>query len=198
MYKLLIVDDERIIREGISNIVDWEELEISLPSTAQNGIEAYSRIVNNPPDIVITDIKMPGMDGLELAQKIKDHFPGIIVVVLSGYGEFELVRKAMEYGVKYYLLKPCGKEEITKIMGRILKEMKLKRAGEELANKAKQDLEKVLPQVREQFLRDLIMNKQYSKVDFNFSKACAIWKMTGFGLFYSAWRAIAVLPRNTY
>lgn len=170
MYKLLIVDDERIIREGISNMIDWEEMGISLPSTAQNGEEAYRRIVNANPDIVITDIKMPGMDGLELARKIKEHFPEIIVVVLSGYDEFELVRKAMEYGVKYYLLKPCGKEEIAKITGKILMELKQKCAREELAVKTKQDLEKVLPQVKEQFLRDFIMNKQYSKADFNFLK----------------------------
>ena len=131
MYKLLLVDDERIIREGISSIVDWNGIGISLIGTAKNGIEACEAISANLPDIVLTDIKMPGMDGLELDRKIRDEYPETTVVILSGYGEFELARKAIDYGVKHYVLKPCDKDEIVAVMKNTLSEIERRKRKEE-------------------------------------------------------------------
>ncbi len=119
MYKVLIVDDERIIREGIGNSIDWDNYGFSLCGMAENGIDAYETIIRDVPDVVITDIKMPGMDGLELISKVNAEYPQIIFIILSGYGEFEFANKAMKYGVKYYLLKPCDENEIIKILEEI-------------------------------------------------------------------------------
>ena len=119
MYKVLIVDDERIIREGIASSIDWGQYGFSLCGVAENGIDAYNRIKQDAPDVVITDIKMPGMDGLELISKVHEEFPQIIFIILSGYGEFEFANKAMKYGVKYYLLKPCDENEIINILEKI-------------------------------------------------------------------------------
>jgi YesN/AraC family two-component response regulator len=163
MYKLLLADDERIIREGISSIVDWNGMGISLIGVAKNGIEAYEVISANPPDIVLTDIKMPGMNGLELAKKIRDEYPDTAVVVLSGYGEFELARKAMEYGVKHYILKPCDKDEIIEVLKKILPEIENRKRKEDFARKIQSNFEKVIPQIREQFLKDFVTNKNYSE-----------------------------------
>lgn len=112
MMKLLIVDDERIIRETIASLVDWESLGITLIGTAENGIEAYNIILDEYPEIVLTDIKMPGLGGLDLIQRIHEINPDTQFVILSGYGEFEFARCAMKYGVKHYLLKPCNEEQI--------------------------------------------------------------------------------------
>ena len=85
MIKLLIVDDERIIRETIASLIDWDSLGIFLVGTAENGIEAYNRILDDYPDIVLTDIKMPGLSGLDLIQRIKEINPDTQFVILSGY-----------------------------------------------------------------------------------------------------------------
>lgn len=112
MIKLLIADDEKIIRETIASLIDWNSLGISLIGTAENGIEAYNMILDDYPDIVLTDIKMPGLSGLDLIQRIHEINPDTQFVILSGYGEFKFAQRAMQYGVKHYLLKPCNEEQI--------------------------------------------------------------------------------------
>ena len=92
--------------------MNWESLDITLIGTAENGIEAYNIILDEYPEIVLTDIKMPGLGGLDLIQRIQEINPDTQFVILSGYGEFEFARCAMKYGVKHYLLKPCNEEQI--------------------------------------------------------------------------------------
>ena len=106
MYKVMLVDDERIIIDGISKVIKWESIGTSLIGTAKNGIEAYEFLSQNQPEIVISDIKMPGMNGLELVKKVYENFPEIRFILLSGFSEFDYAKQAMEYGVKHYLLKP--------------------------------------------------------------------------------------------
>ena len=110
--KLLIVDDERIIRETIASLINWEALGMTLIGTAENGIEAYNMILDDYPEIILTDIKIPGFSGLDLIQRVKEISPETQFVILSGYGEFEFAQRAMQYGVKHYLLKPCNEEQI--------------------------------------------------------------------------------------
>lgn len=112
MYKLLIVDDERIIRETIATLIDWEAIGIEVIGAAENGYEAYDIIVDNCPDIVMTDIKMPGYSGVELIEKVRLINDTTQFVILSGYGEFEFAKIAMRQGVKHYLLKPCNESQI--------------------------------------------------------------------------------------
>ena len=123
MYKLLIVDDERIIRETIANLIDWAALGIRLVGSAKNGFEAYDMIVDECPDIVMTDIKMPGFSGIELIEKVRLINESTQFVILSGYGEFEFAKIAMRFGVKYYLLKPCNESQIIDVMQGIVKEL---------------------------------------------------------------------------
>lgn len=112
MLKLMIADDERIIRETISSLIDWESYGIQLVGLCKNGLEAYDMILDESPDMVLTDIRMPGMDGLELIQKISETDLETKFIILSGYGEFEYAKQAMKYGVKHYLLKPCNEQQI--------------------------------------------------------------------------------------
>ena len=112
MLKLLIADDEKAIRETVSSLIDWEKLDVELIGTAKDGIEAYNIILDKYPDIVLTDIRMPGLSGLNLIQKIYDINKDTQFIILSGYNEFEYAKTAMQYGVRHYLLKPCSEEQI--------------------------------------------------------------------------------------
>ena len=116
MLKMIIVDDEKIIRETIYSIIDWSSLGIEVVAVCKDGIEAFDSIVDEYPDIVMTDIKMPGLSGLELIQKVQEAELTMEFVILSGYGEFEFAQTAMKYGVKHYLLKPSDEKEIIQVM----------------------------------------------------------------------------------
>lgn len=112
MLKLIIADDERVIRETISRLIDWESMGIQLTGLCKDGIEAYNMILDEPPDIVLTDIRMPGLSGLELVREIAQTDQQIQFILLSGYEEFDYAREAMQYGVKHYLLKPCNEKKL--------------------------------------------------------------------------------------
>ena len=116
MYRLVIADDEKAIRETIATFIDWESLDIEVVAVCKNGNEAYDAILDEYPDIVLTDIRMPGMSGLEMIQRLKNVGGNIEFIILSGYGEFEYAKKAMELGVDHYLLKPCNENEIIKVI----------------------------------------------------------------------------------
>ena len=130
MYRMLIVDDERIIGETLSRHIDWAALDVQVIGTASNGLEAYDIIMDEYPDIVMTDIKMPGFSGLELLQRIKSLHPDIEFILLSGYGEFEYAQKAMQWGVRHYLLKPCSDEKIIASVQSVTEEISRRRMAE--------------------------------------------------------------------
>ena len=113
MIKVLVADDEEIVRTSLVDMIPWQELGMVLVGSVRNGLEALDVVSDDPPDIVITDIRMPMMDGLELIEKIKMLSPDTEIIILSGFSEFSYAQKAMSYGVKHYLLKPTRKEDLT-------------------------------------------------------------------------------------
>lgn len=115
LIKVMIVDDDLIVRKGLSQVIDWKALGADIVCLAGNGRIAADFLDNNDVDIVISDIKMPEMDGLELAQYIYEKNPKILVMLISAYGEFEYAQRAMHYNVKEYLLKPISMENIAHI-----------------------------------------------------------------------------------
>ena len=135
MKTVVLVDDERSVVESISKLVKWEQYGVKLVATCLNGFEALEAVKKNSPDIVITDIKMPVMNGLELIHRIKEASEKTEFIILSGYGEFEYAKEAMKEGVKYYLLKPFGEKDITEAIQASLRE--IERRVETEANKKK-------------------------------------------------------------
>ncbi len=123
MYRVLLVDDERMILDGISTIIDWENQGVVLAGTAMNGLEAMKFIEENEPDIVISDITMPGLDGIQLIEKVQENYPTIKWIYLSGYSEFEYAQKAMRFGVKHYLLKPSNETSIKQALMELVQEL---------------------------------------------------------------------------
>lgn len=112
MIKLLIVDDEKTIRETIAKLIDWEKLGITLIGSAENGLDALNMILDESPEIVMTDIRMPGLSGLDLIRQIHSLNQDTRFIILSGYEEFEYAKEAMKYGIRHYLLKPCNEDQI--------------------------------------------------------------------------------------
>ena len=98
MYKLIVVDDEKVIRNGICNYIDWEGMGFNVVASFEDGKEAIEYIENNCIDVVLTDIEMAEVSGLELAKYIQEKQSRIKAVIISGYKEFEYARKAVEYG----------------------------------------------------------------------------------------------------
>ena len=117
--KVVIADDEVRICQLIQALVNWEEMGMEIAGTANNGIDACEVIEKVCPDILITDIRMPGCSGLELIEKIKKTKPELEIIIISGYAHFEYAQQAIRYGVGYYLLKPINKVELMGILEKL-------------------------------------------------------------------------------
>lgn len=166
LYKILIVDDEEIEREGMASLIEWEQYGMTLAGTAWNGIEGLERIRTLHPDIVLTDIKMPGMDGIELIQKTREQMPWVEFVVLSGYGEYEYTSKAMEQGIRYYLMKPCDERQILEVLDKVMEQIVKKRSQKEQEDLYRSTVARLLPKAREQLFRDMIFGEAFKEHDF--------------------------------
>lgn len=112
MIRLLIAEDERISRQGLSNDVDWAGNGIELLGAAENGMEAYMMALELNPDIIITDIRMPVMDGLQLIEKLHAEMPSVHFMVISAHQEFSYAQQAIKFGVDSYIVKPVDKAEL--------------------------------------------------------------------------------------
>lgn len=116
MFKVILCDDNEIILEGLSRQIDWASLDLTLCGTASDGEEGLQLIETIRPDLLITDIRMPYIDGLELARKGKEQNPRLVTIIISGYDDFEYARTAMHLGITDYVLKPISIEEMMKAL----------------------------------------------------------------------------------
>ena len=119
MYKILVVDDESIEREGISFLIEKYKFPLEV-AQATNGKTALEYMRTHPIDILLTDVKMPQMDGLELARHTFEKYPDVRILVFSAYGEFEFAKKAMAAQAVSYLLKPIEVDEFQRVMTQII------------------------------------------------------------------------------
>lgn len=112
MYRVLLVDDDRLILRGLQSILPWQEMDCEVIGTAVDGQEGLRLIREKHPDILLTDIRMPNMDGLTMAAAIRSEYPGMQMTVLTAFRDFEYARQAIRLGVCRYLLKPSDLEEL--------------------------------------------------------------------------------------
>lgn len=105
-YRMMIVDDERIVREAIASYITWEKYGITVAKVAANALEALEYLKEHEVELVLVDIKMPVMDGLEMLKKVRDSKADIDFIILSGYADFKYAQEAIHYGARDYLLKP--------------------------------------------------------------------------------------------
>lgn len=118
-YSIILVDDEEEVRKSIIRQIKWQETGFWVAGDAENGQDALEKLDSLQPDLVLTDIRMPYMDGLALAEQIRKRYPSTKVVIFSGYDDFEYAQKAIKLNVTEYILKPVNVEELTSILKRI-------------------------------------------------------------------------------
>lgn len=116
MYKVLLVEDETVIRQGLRELIVQAAPQFQVVGEAASGAEALEVLRCEVPDVLITDIRMREMDGLSLVGFAREMYPDLLMLIISGYGEFEYARKAMEHGVLSYLLKPIERHELVKCL----------------------------------------------------------------------------------
>lgn len=150
--KILLVEDDFIVRQGILYSIDWSEHNLEICGEAMNGEQGYEMAVSKQPDIIITDIRMPVMDGLQLAEKIKKVYPHMEIIILSGYDDFSYAKEAIHIGVHEYLLKPIDAEEFLKCVCRLRDSIESKRK----MNQLHQEKENVIKENKKEIQANLL------------------------------------------
>ena len=147
MYKVFLIEDEIVIREALERMIPWNEYGFELVGKAKDGEIALPMIRKTKPDVLITDIKMPFMDGLTLSSIVKKEFPEIRIVIVSGYDDFEYARKAIAIGVDDYLLKPIAKADFVRVLQKIQKEFEEKWKQQDYYEKFEKEIKKYISDV---------------------------------------------------
>ena len=156
MYSVFLVDDEPIVLEGLRTKIDWEGYGFNFIGEATDGEIALSMIHELKPDILITDIKMPFMDGLELSTAIKKTQPWIKIIILSGHDEFDYAKKAISIGIEDYLLKPFTSEEVVASLQKVAVQIDKEKAQLSSISKMKEELKSRDKLVQKEFLTELV------------------------------------------
>ncbi|WP_169090630.1 response regulator [Paenibacillus sp. PL91] len=156
MYRVMIVDDEAVVRNGLKNTINWNEHGFELIGDYANGREAWDAVELHRPELVISDISMPFMDGLELAGLISAQFPYIKMIILTGYDEFEYAQQAIRLKISDFILKPITAQEIRLLLDRIRAEMDEEKKRREDLSRLNSQLEQSLPLLKERFLERLV------------------------------------------
>lgn len=156
-YKVVLADDEPEVLGSIKRTLDWEAYGFTVVGAFLNGMDVLEFLENQDADIVFTDIRMPFMDGIELMHKIKEKYPYIKLVIISGYDDFHYAKEALVHGVLDYILKPINAKE----MAEVLKKVKEKMDAELEEKKSIEKLKKLYlenqPIIRENFLNRLVL-----------------------------------------
>ena len=159
MYKLILVDDEEEVRKGIIQKINWKQYGFELVGEAENGRDALDIAEKVTPDVVITDIKMPFMEGLELSLQLRKRFPTIKIIILTGFDKFEYAQKAVNLNVVEYVLKPVSSKELIKVLLRVKAQIDEEMLKKEDMETLQEYYVKSLPILKEKFLTYLITSK---------------------------------------
>lgn len=158
-YSCLMVDDEEDVSSAIINKLDWNGMGYEQPRYARNGLEALDMAEEEIPDVVMTDIKMPYMDGLELSRRMKELYPNVRIIIFSGFDEFEYARTAIRLEAEEYILKPINAGELSKVFLRIREQLDREHDEEQSLKMLQEYYNKSLPTLQENFYVSLIEGK---------------------------------------
>jgi two-component system response regulator YesN len=156
MFKVMLVDDEKRILDGLSVMIDWNKYGFDICARTRNGLEALQAAKQWKPDLIVTDIRMPNMDGLELIRLWKSSSPITQFIILSGYSEFSYAKQAMQLGVRHYVLKPIEETGLESCLIEVAQELRASRKEATEINLLRKQAKAYLKLQRENMLRDWI------------------------------------------
>ncbi|MDO4460584.1 MAG: response regulator, partial [Clostridia bacterium] len=156
LIKVFLTEDESIVREGLRDSINWERYGFEFVGDAPDGEMALPMIRKLKPDVLITDIKMPFMDGLSLASIVSRELPETKIIILSGYSDFEYARKAIELGVYQYLLKPITKAAMIKVLEQTRDKIREEQEQKEYIGRYEQEMQKYENYSRQSFFEALV------------------------------------------
>jgi two-component system response regulator YesN len=156
MYSLLIVDDERWVRQGLRFTIDWQAEGVEVLGEAEDGEEALKFIQTQTPDIIITDIKMPRMDGLALIETVKKHNLPSKIIIISGYSDFSSAQKAIRYGASDYVLKPIEETLVLEVVRKCIAQIKRENEEQQQIIQMSECIRDCLPLARQQYIETLL------------------------------------------
>ena len=156
LYRIMLVDDEEEVRKAMIHKMDWEALGFTVTGDAENGEDALEKLEQLEPDVIMTDIRMPYMDGLTFIARVREQYPFIKILILSGYDDFEYAKQAIKLNVTEYILKPVNGEELAEILRKV--RISLDEEIEQRRNISilQESYLGNLPILREVFLNDLV------------------------------------------
>ena len=156
LYRMMLVDDEEEVRKAMIRKMDWERLGFTVVGDAGNGEDALEKLEQLEPDVVMTDIRMPYMDGLTLIARIREQYPFIKILIFSGYDDFEYAKQAIKLHVTEYILKPVNGQELEEILNRVRVSLDEEIEQRRNITTLRESYLGSLPILREQFLNDLV------------------------------------------
>lgn len=158
ILKVILIDDEYLVRDLLKKCVDWTELGMMIVGEASNANEAMLLVDKFVPDIIFTDICMPSVDGIELSKMVIEKYPAIKIVIITGYEDFDYVKRSLKAGVTDYLLKPINDDEIKKVALHIKSKIMTERKHWDEYRRLKKQLADDLPYLKEKFLNELLIS----------------------------------------
>ena len=171
MYQVMIVDDEPIVRESLKTF-PWMSHQCELAACADNGYDALTQLQHQNIDIIISDIRMPQLNGLDFANKVREINPNVEIILLTGYAEFEYAKRALTLGIREYLLKPFRFEDVAKALASCIQELEIRRKKLQKEKQTEEKLKTVIPMLTSQLYQDLLDGKN---IDYSSQiKACNI------------------------
>lgn len=187
MYSILLVDDEALELETIEHYVPWEKVGITVAGTARNGKEALSKLVELTPDIILTDVRMPIMDGLEFGRRAKQIDKNVKIIYLSGHNEFQYIKAALNIEATGYLLKPIDMEELLVLLEKVKKKCEEEQLADQSGDWVREKLMlRIIREPNEDKRKDWIKKWELSSPDFAANKEFAAAYVT-FDSPQSAW-----------
>lgn len=155
-WKVIIADDEPIIREGLREAVDWRSLEMEVVAEAEDGAEALELALEYQVDVLLADLNMPIKNGLTLIQEVKQELPGCRIVIVSGHDEFNYAQQAVRLGVEEYILKPANPLDLTEALSRIKDQLEQAKQQQKHMELASRQIRKNIPLLRERFCNEWV------------------------------------------
>lgn len=191
MYKVVLIDDEHIIVDGLKKMVPWDKYDCTVVATASDGREGIDIIKKYMPDILFTDIRMPNLDGLTMLAGIKSQFPDMQVSVLTGFRDFEYAQSAIKIGVTRFLLKPSKMDELLEALETMVEKLKEKNVSE-----TPSETNEELPEAKEEVANSFIVRNALKYIEDHFAEKLTLIEVAD-NVYVSQWHLSKLLKKHT-